>query len=282
MLSSNTTFHLLQESRLRFDGGAMFGHVPKTVWQRIVEPDANNRVLTACNSLLVRTPDRNIIVEVGMGTKWNEKEVALYELQANTFDAMLAPHGLTPAQIDLVIVTHLHIDHAGGLTTWDAQQNAQLTFPNATVVVQQGEWDAANNPDLRSRPSYRPHDFLPVHEAGRFHLVQGSRTIAPGIDVIHTGGHTLWHQIVKFTTPRQTIYYLGDCIPSTAHLKPHWVMGYDLYPMDVIRARTRLFPLLMQENVTVVFGHDPATPVARIVPGGKPNTFDFVAAPFAP
>ncbi|MCC6546569.1 MBL fold metallo-hydrolase [Candidatus Sumerlaeota bacterium] len=281
MLPSETQFHPLQESTLRFDGGAMFGHVPKTVWQKLVEPDHNNRVLTACNSLLVRTAGKNIVVEVGMGTKWSDKEVELYELKSNPYSQLLSPHGLTTSDIDLIIVTHLHIDHAGGLTRFNGQQKVESTFPNATVVVQQGEWEAANNPDLRSRPSYRAHDFLPIHESGKLQLVQGSRQILPGVEVILTGGHTQWHQIVKFTTARHTVYYLGDCIPSTAHLKPHWVMGYDLYPMDVIRARSRLFPLLVRENVIVVFGHDPANPVARIVEGKKPNTFDFLPAKFS-
>lgn len=270
-------FHLLRESTVWFDGGAMFGHVPRVVWERLATPDAYNRLPVACNSLLVRTGGKNVIIEAGMGLKWGDKERELYHLEAHSFDELLAPHGLTPAEIDLVIVSHLHIDHAGGLTTWDAERRPRLTFPNATVIAQLGEWEAANNPDLRSRPSYRAHDFLPVHEAGKLQLIQGPRPILPGIETIVTGGHTKWHQIVKLTSAGETLYYLADILPSSLHLKPHWVMGYDLYPTEVMASRSRLLPLLQDPKVICVFGHDPVLPVARVVAGEKAGLYKAVA-----
>lgn len=252
-----------------FDGGAMFGHVPKVVWNRLVDTDEYNRVLCSCNSLLVRIGGLNILTDPGMGQKWNEKELQLYGLTAKSYDDLLRPHGLTPADIDMVIPTHLHIDHAGGLTRWNASGEISLTFPKARVLVQRGEWHAANHPDPRSRPSYRPHDWQPVHDAGLLELLDGDTRIIDGIDVVVTGGHTLHHQAIRFTAGGDTVWYLGDILPSSAHLKPHWVMGYDLYPIGVMESRARLLPLLEQDNVISVLGHDPFNTIGKIRKGEK-------------
>lgn len=263
--SGGIEIHLLQESIVRMDGGAMFGHVPRVVWHKLAVPDEQNRLACACNCLLVKAPGRNIVIEAGMGNKWNEKEVGLYDLKGHSFAELLAPHGLTPAAIHLVIVSHLHIDHAGGLTRWDATGAVVPTFPNATVVVQRNELCAASNPDPRSRPSYRAHDFLPIEQSGKLRLVDGNGVVDAGIEVIVTGGHTAWHQVVRIEAGDETVWFLADLFPSSAHLKPHWVMGYDLIPLEVMRSRTRLLPVLAKPNVVAVFGHDPYIPVARII-----------------
>ncbi len=266
--------HPFAESTVRFDGGAMFGHVPKSVWNRLVKCDRFNRVLTACNSLLVKTPGRTILVEAGMGTKWSEKARQLYDLQVKTFREALAPFGVRPEEIDTVLLSHLHIDHAGGLTEWDENQNPRLVFPNATVYVQKGEWLAAHNPDPRSVPSYRPEEDLdPVEQAGKLHLLEGDGEIFPGVSCEVTGGHTAWHQILRFESEGEALYYLADIFPSPAHLKPHWVMGFDLIPLEVMRARARLLPRLKEEKALCLLGHAPENPLGRIVEQDEKDRF---------
>ncbi len=266
-------FHLIRESTVRFDGGAMFGHVPKSVWNRLVSCDRFNRVLTACNCLLVKADGRNILVETGMGTKWSEKARGLYELQGTSFRDTLAPHGLRPEDIDTVLLSHLHIDHVGGLTEYGADGTPRLVFPNAKVYIQKGEWMAAHNPDPRSVPSYSGEDFNPAEEAGKLHLLEGDGELFPGISCEVTGGHTVWHQIFRFESEGKVLYYLADIFPSPAHLKPHWVMAFDLVPLEVMRARARLLPRFKEEKALCLLGHAPENPIGYIVEEDEKDRF---------
>lgn len=267
-------FDVFRECLARFDGGATFGHVPKAVWSRLVDSDELNRIQISCNTALIRMDDRTILTDVGMGTKWNEKEVGLYGLEMNSFDDLLKPYGITPADITDIVLSHLHIDHAGGLTRFAPDGGVELVFPNAKVYVQKGEWEAANNPDPRSRPSYRPHDFRPVYEAGKLELLEGNGRLFDGCEVEVTGGHTLNHQIARFSSGGEELYVLSDIIASAVHLKPHWVMGYDLYPVQVMQARLGLLPRIAHESVRAVFAHDPWNLVVRVF-AEKEGKYDF-------
>lgn len=264
MIIGDMEIHPLQNSLMRFDGGSCFGHVPKVVWNRFVEADEINRVLVGCNTLLVRFNGLNILTDVGMGEKWTEKEIGLYGLETKSWDGLLAPFGLAPEDIDIVLLSHLHIDHAGAMTRWDKDGNVVLTFPNATAYVQRGEWEAANNPDLRSRPSYRPHDFVPLMEAGKLELLDGDKKLFDGCELVVTGGHTRWHQVIIFAAGKEEVVYTSDILPTALHLKPHWVMGYDLFPLGVMEARTQLLPRLSEPNVLIAFGHDPKNLLGHI------------------
>lgn len=257
---------VIAESTARFDGGAMFGHVPKVVWNRIVSCDEQNRVETAQNCLLLRDfHGRNILVETGMGAKWDAKERALYGLNGRDWAGLLHPHGLGTMDIDVVVLTHLHIDHAGGLTFRNDEGHLAPTFPTARIYVQEGEWSVANNPDPRSRPSYRADDFLPVEKSGQVVLVRGDRELFDGCAVRVTGGHTANHQLVRFDIGGRFLYFLGDILPSSAHLKPHWVMGYDLFPMGVMESRARILREIVDTDHLCVFGHDPQVGIVRLV-----------------
>lgn len=266
MTASTIKFHFIRESLARFDGGAMFGHVPKAVWSKLAPADEFNRIECSCNAILARVGGLNILTDPGMGLKWTPKEAALYHLRARPWEELLAPHGLTPDDIHAVAMSHLHIDHAGALTRWDADGRAVPVFPNAKVYVQRLEWERANNPDSRSRPSYRPQDFVPLMESGQIVLIDGDGEFLPGVESVVTGGHTAAHQALRFADgDGGALWFLADIFPSTAHLKPHWVMGYDLYPMGVMEARARLLPELAKQGVRCALGHDPFQEIGRIV-----------------
>lgn len=255
---------LIQESRFRLDGGAMFGHVPKVVWSRLIETDAANRIQLACNILLHRHPSGAVVlVETGMGTRWNEKERAFYELVSTDVPTALRDAGVQVSDVTHVILTHLHLDHAGGATMME-NGSAIPAFPNARYFVQRGEWEAANNPDIRSSPSYRPDDFRPLMEHGVLELQDGDGEILPGISVRKTPGHTLHHQSVRIEADGQMLWYLGDIFPTSRHLKPNYVMGFDLYPLEVMRTREALLEELLEPNTIAIFEHDADTPSGRV------------------
>ncbi len=272
-------FHVLRQSTFRLDGGAMFGHVPKVVWSKLIPPDEQNRIPLACNCLLLITPDHKIIIDTGMGTKWPPKLAALYDLDARGFDELLKPHCLSPGDIDTVIMTHLHIDHAGGLTTRDAG-DLSLAFPKARVYIQSGEWQAANNPDIRSAPSYVADDFQPIKGAGKLELLDGDGEVFPGISVGITSGHTKNHQLVEIESEGQRLVFLGDIMPTVSNLKPNYAMGYDLYPLDVIAYRKSILERYARPDTALIFEHEAGDCYGRLdVIDGKPR---FTALPTSP
>jgi len=266
---SGIEFQLLTECHFLLDGGAMFGHVPKVVWQKMTTPDEYNRVPIACPCLVVRAKDRVVVGDVGMGTKWNAKERDLYGLVPNRFADLLAPCGIAPTDVTDIVLTHLHIDHAGGLTEFGEDGTPRLVFPNAKVFVQRVEWEAALNPDPRSRPSYRPYDFMPILESGNLELIDGDAEILPGVRTEVVGGHTAGHQVIRYAAGETEVVYLGDILPSRAHLKPHWVMGYDLIPLGVMESRKQLLAELNERRSICVLGHDPGARFGRIAFDGK-------------
>jgi glyoxylase-like metal-dependent hydrolase (beta-lactamase superfamily II) len=252
------TVHAIQAGGQRLDGGAMFGVVPKTLWQKSAAPDEKNRILLAMRPLIVRGV-RTMLIDAGLGDKDDQKFHDIYGVdRSRNLDHTLAEAGLAPEDIDIVLATHLHFDHAGGFTTRDANGRVRPKFPRAQYVVRRGEWDDARNANERTRASYLADNFMPLAEAGVLQLVDDDQTIMPGVKVKRTGGHTMHHQMVVIESGGKTAAFVADLLPTTAHLPAPWIMGFDLYPMDTLASKKAFYKDADEKNALVFFEHDPA------------------------
>ena len=246
------------------DGGSMFGIVPKPLWEKKMPADERNRIPLAANSLLIRAAGKNILVETGNGTKWDSKLRNIYGFAAgDPYADALAQIGVKPQEIDLVINTHLHFDHAGGNTRL---QDGKLvpTFPNAKYAVQRPELDHAMRPTERDRASYYAHDFAPITEARQWQLVDGDVEILPGISVVKIPGHNLQIQGVQITGGGKSLMFVADLIPTRHHLPLPWIIAYDLYPLTTLETKRKWLAEFVKNGWIVVFGHDPDFPAATL------------------
>jgi len=249
---------------IRLDGGAMFGIVPKPLWSKQVYSDERNRITLAMRSLIVRGA-RTMIIDAGLGDKESAKFHDIYGVdRSRNLDHTLAEAGLAVDDIDIVLATHLHFDHAGGFTTRAADGTVKPRFPRAQYVVRRGEWEDATHPNARNRGSYLQDNYVPLAEAGVLQLVDEDRTIMPGVRVRRTGGHTMHHQIVLIESGGRTAAFAADLMPTTAHLSDAWIMGYDLYPLDTLSAKQQFVKEAIEKNILVFFQHDPAIAAAYI------------------
>jgi glyoxylase-like metal-dependent hydrolase (beta-lactamase superfamily II) len=269
---------IIRECTFKLDGGAMFGVVPKALWNKVSPADDQNRVEMHCNLLLIETPKGKVLVETGMGDRWTEKEAERYGLKSLVKPAaMLESVGVSNDQIDFVIISHLHFDHVGGASML---KDGKLvpTFPNAKYIVQKGEWEFAYKANARAKASYRPEDFEPLEEAGVLQLVDGDYEIIPGVEVRVTGGHTSHHQVVFFESGSEKGVYFADIMPTKSHVSPPWVMGYDHYPLASCDVKNEWLTRAAAGNWLVVFDHELGTPWGRVklVDGKK---FEFEALP---
>ena len=243
---------------IHLDGGAMFGVVPKPLWSKHTYSDERNRITLAMRSLIVRGA-RTMIIDAGLGDKESAKFHDIYGVdRSRNLDHTLAEAGLAVENIDIVLATHLHFDHAGGFTTRAADGTVKPKFPRAQYVVRRGEWEDATHPNERNRGSYLQDNFVPLAEAGVLQLVDEDRMIMPGVRVRRTGGHTMHHQIILIESGGQTAAFVADLMPTTAHLPNPWIMGYDLYPLDTLSAKERFVKEAIEKNILVFFQHDPA------------------------
>ena len=254
----------LSDGFFRLDGGAMFGVVPKFLWEKKAPSDERNRIVLSMRPLVVRGA-RTMIIDAGLGDKENEKFIDIYGVErARNLDHTLAEAGLAPEDIDIVLATHLHFDHAGGFTTRDASGRLRPRFPRAQYVVRRGEWEDATHPNERNRASYLFDNYVPLAEAGVLHLVDDDVTVMPGVKVRRTGGHTMHHQMVLIESGGKTAAFAADMMPTTAHLHEPWIMGYDLYPMDTLAAKKAFLPEAVAQNMLVFFEHDPVVAAGDI------------------
>jgi len=244
----------LHAGTFRLDGGAMFGIVPKPIWSRNLNADPLNRILLGMNPLLIDTGESLILVDCGIGDKLGEKEQGIYAID---WKSPLAESGVSPEAIDLVILTHLHFDHCGGLTRRGEGSDLRLAYPNATHIVQKREWEDALNPNERTKASYLGENFIPVLEKGKLHLIEGDAEIGAGVRVINTGGHTRGHQVVLIESKGEKALYFGDLVPTSYHLPLPYIMGYDLYPEETLEQRKILYKKATQEDWLVFFEHNP-------------------------
>ncbi len=267
---------IVRECMFKLDGGAMFGVVPKTLWNKSLPADEDNRVHMACNLLVISTPDGRVLVETGMGDRWSDLERQRYGLESLVeSDRMLAKCGLKNEDIDAVVISHLHFDHiGGGVRLVDGE--LKPTFPNAKYIIQKGEWDFAYKANARAKASYRPDDFEPLLKHNVVQFVDGEHEVLPGVFVKVTGGHTSHHQVVYFESEGEKGVYFADVVPTKSHIQPAWVMGYDHHPLETCDLKSEWLGKAARENWLVVFDHEPGVPWGRILINEK-KRFEFQA-----
>lgn len=263
---------VLRAGTIWLDGGAMFGVVPRVLWERQRPPDDRHRIELAMHVLLVDDGVRRTLVDTGAGAKGDEKFRSIYRLDSRSPSEFLAPAGLRPEQIDRVVLTHLHFDHAGGSTEPDGAGGWAASFPRAEYVVQRLERDFAVANHERARASYRDEDWKPLVEDGRLRLLDGETRLDGHVDVVPAPGHTPGHQIVRVRAGDQTVAFLADLAPTTSHLPLAWVMGYDAEPLVAVESKRRILPEAARNGWWVVFQHDARIPLGRLeTRNGQPS-----------
>jgi len=256
--------HILTDGTFRLDGGAMFGVVPKPLWERKSPPDDRNRILLSMNILLIRAAGKWMLVETGAGDKWDAKRRDIFDIQAkNRLPEQLAARGVAPEDISTVINTHLHFDHCGW-NTRRVEGKMVPTFANATYYLQRGELEHAREPTDRDRASYFPDNFEPIAASGQWQLVDGEAEIAPGVELVRMPGHTCDMQCVRLRSGGKTAMFWADLVPTTAHLPFPWVMGYDLYPLTTLENKKKWLPEAAREGWLCLFAHDVKTPACYL------------------
>jgi glyoxylase-like metal-dependent hydrolase (beta-lactamase superfamily II) len=265
------TCHALEGGRQHLDGGAMFGVVPKVLWERRIPADERNRIPLALRCLLVEHDDGLVLIDTGIGNKENEKFSDIYGVDnaggdgRTKLEGALRELGHGPEDVRWVINTHLHFDHAGGDTWRDPGGNVGLAFPKARYVVQKAELEFASHTNERTAGSYLAHNFQGVP----FQLIDGETEILPGIRGIPTPGHVPYHQSVLIESGGERACFLADLVPTSSHLPLPWIMGYDLQPLVTLETRRRLYQRAEAEQWLLVFEHDPKVVSGRLGKDGK-------------
>jgi len=267
----------------RLDGGAMFGTVPKVVWNKIYPADEENQILMATNCLLIRGEAGGkkhvILVDNGNGDKESDDFMARFKFEGRgVLDANLAKHGVKPADITLCILTHMHFDHAGGSTRLGADGKPTPSFPNARYVVQAKDLADAKHPHLRVKASYLPQNWEPLEAAGLLDTVEGTAQILPGISVRPAPGHIEGLQNVVVEGGGKRLVYLADLIPTARHIQPAWCMGYDLDVVTCVNERQKLLDEVTGTDTVLIFEHDPEIPAGTVSRDPKGR---YVVAPIS-
>jgi glyoxylase-like metal-dependent hydrolase (beta-lactamase superfamily II) len=256
--------------RFELDGGAMFGVVPKVLWQKRYQSDESNYIPMNAWPILVRADGRLILIETGLGNKLNDKQKQIFRVREEwqvpqELDAM----GLSREDIDFVILTHFDFDHAGGLSMRDRGGKLSLTFPNAKYIIQRKEWEDVLSPNKRSINTFWPINYEVVKDSGNLELIDGDADVASGVTVKHTGGHNRGHQIVRLESKGQVALHLADLLPTHVHFNPLWVMAYDNYPLDAIAQKEQWEARGIAENAWFTFYHDPFVLACRFDEKGE-------------
>lgn len=268
------TLHSVPTGLFGLDGGSMFGTVPKVLWNKTNPADEQNRIAMEARALLLKSPDRNILIDTGNGSdfiaKHGEKiggkfaEIYAVDDSGPNLISSLAQHGLKPDDINDVILTHLHFDHAGGSTRADGEKIVP-TFQKAQYHVQQSNYETATNPNVREKASYLLMNYKPMIEAGILKFIDGTTyNYLPNISLVVSNGHTIGHQVVQIADNEKQLFYCGDVIPTSTHVRGAWIMGYDLDPLKIIQEKTDLLKMTESKPSYLFFEHDPYCDIATV------------------
>jgi len=262
--------HVLEAGLQWLDGGAMFGVVPKPLWEKKIRPDERNRIPLALHCLLVEAPSGLVLVDSGIGNKESEKFRAIYgvdnEGDPTRLEDAIRGLGFEPAEVDVVVNTHLHFDHAGGNVVAGPDGALVPSFPNARYVIQKGELDFASSPNERVRASYMSKNYAPLVSGGRVDTVNGSVLLMEGLRLVPTPGHTPYHQSILLESGGEKALFLADLCPTAAHLPLPWIMGYDLEPLVTLDTKKEIWEKAREEGWILLFQHDATVPWGRLAP----------------
>jgi glyoxylase-like metal-dependent hydrolase (beta-lactamase superfamily II) len=267
--------HAIQAGGQRLDGGAMFGVVPKTLWERRIPADERNRIQLGMRCLLIEHDIGPVLIDTGAGNKEEDKFYDIYGIEnrgetgATRLEDGLRDAGFSPDDVVMVINSHLHFDHAGGNTTKAADGSIRPTFPKARYVIRRGEFEYATHPNERTAGSYFNHNFVPLVEAGVVDFVDDDREIIPGIRAVRTPGHTPHHQGLLIESDAEKAFYIADLVPTVHHLPLPWIMGYDVEPLVTLETKRRILQQALSEDWLLIFEHDPLWAWTRIEMDGK-------------
>ncbi len=255
---------IIESGYFGLDGGAMFGIIPKPLWQKTNPADDRNRVKLSTRNLLLESKSKKIIIDVGMGNKWSDKERDIYDVNSkSSMETGLAEHGLKPDDITDVIITHLHFDHCGGATKKENEKIVPF-FPNAQYFVQKKNYDWAVKSSIKDKGSYIQENFVPLFEEGVLNFTIGDAQLDDEIKFILINGHTFGQQMVKISDKKNTLVYCCDLIPFASHIPIPYIMGYDLQPLITIREKEKILREALNENWLLFFGHDPEFAAATV------------------
>jgi glyoxylase-like metal-dependent hydrolase (beta-lactamase superfamily II) len=272
MILGDYRIEIIPDTEFRLDGGAMFGVVPRVVWERVSPPDELNRIRMNMNCLFIETPTEKILIETGIGEKWSEKHIRMYGIfrKKSLAQSLFDITSYTPEDITIVVNTHLHFDHAGGNTRHGDAETARHgeiipSFPNARYFVSKSEFEQAENPHERHRASYLRENWACLIETGQLELKSDHYEVVEGLTMETVRGHSETMQCVRLNRGGETLYSFADLIPTRHHLPIAWVMGYDLYPVETLEAKKKLLPQALAESWLCYFYHDIDSPLCRLV-----------------
>lgn len=259
------TFTLLSDGLFRLDGGASFGVVPKPLWEKKLPADDRNRVPAALRCLLAEGHGRRVLVDAGIGDRWDAKQRDIYgmERRAGQLLTELGAAGIDRDSITDVVLTHLHFDHVGSACL-DLADGITPAFTQARWWVQRQQWDWARRPSERDRASYRAEDFEVLADTGRLELLDGAAEIYPGLRLTPAHGHTPGMQIAEFRSSQGTLVFMADLIPTAAHLHLPWIAGFDLNPLLALSEKRQLLSRAVEDDYVLVFQHDSRHEACRV------------------
>jgi glyoxylase-like metal-dependent hydrolase (beta-lactamase superfamily II) len=279
MILGDYRIETIPDAEFRLDGGAMFGVVPRAIWERVCPPDELNRIRLNTNCLFVETPTEKILIETGIGDKWTEKEIQIYGIfRTQPFaETLFETTGHQTEEISIVVNTHLHFDHAGGntilqdklrITNYELREDENRVlipqFSNARYFVSKSEFEHAENPTDRDRASYLSENWRPLQASGQLELKPDNYEVVKGLTMKTVRGHNQAMQTFRLETGGDVVFGFADLIPTRAHLPPAWIMSYDLFPIETLAAKKKLISQALAEDWICHFYHDFELPLCRL------------------
>lgn len=256
---------------LGLDGGAMFGIVPKTIWEKTNPADERNRITLAMRAMLIQGGGKNILVECGAGDKLNDKLKGIYSIDYSQYslDSSLSKAGVNTEDITDVVITHLHFDHTGGATRLNNEGTLTASFPNATYYIHQDQWNTAHNPTPRDKASYFHENYELLSNNGQLELVKNEGELFAGIETVVVNGHTTGQMLIKISGGDRVLMYISDLVPTASHLPVPFLMGYDLEPLKTMEEKERVLSQAVEENWILFYGHDPFRAASGVIKSDK-------------